>query len=125
MNPSHGMAEAVEAVARILAPDAFEKASGYGHAEFAEDDRERRTEARTRSRAILAATAPILYQHWQEQLLSAAKSQLVNDRVNEMQVRLGVAGADPNHDGPDPEEWAECMAEAAIRAATESLQEQV
>jgi hypothetical protein len=45
--------ERVEALARLLNPRAFEKTSGMGHQEFAEDDREERETARAIARETL------------------------------------------------------------------------
>lgn len=50
----------VNEIARIIDPSAFEPTSGFGHAEFAAEDREDRERAREKARQILA-TRPETY----------------------------------------------------------------
>jgi uncharacterized protein YfdQ (DUF2303 family) len=47
--------EAADTLARLLWPAHFEPASGFGHQQFAEEDREERREARQNAKQILAA----------------------------------------------------------------------
>jgi hypothetical protein len=52
--------EAVAKVAQILDPGAFEPESGFGHQEFADEDREARAAARDKARDLLTALDPFL-----------------------------------------------------------------
>jgi hypothetical protein len=53
-------AAAVEVLAKRLDPEAFEKPSGFGHQEFASEERDEREAAREKARSVLTALEPYI-----------------------------------------------------------------